>query len=339
VNNSEPAKKRLSMSFGRVALILAALVAVLAVVLSIARSRGVPAADPAAAPAGQAGAGPVPDVGTMIATLEKKLAANPNDAEGWHMLGWSYYSTGRYADAATAYRKAAAIDPKNAEYWSALGEVEILSGPGGVTPPAEASFRKALAIDPKDFRARYFIGVKKDQDGQHKEALDDWIALLKDAPAGAPWEDAVRSLIDKASKENGIDVAGRVPPKRESAAAGMGPPDMGGGAGMAQGSSGVAVATQGIPGPTPSDMQAASGMSPGQQDEMVRGMVDRLAARLKANPKDGDGWIRLMRARIVLKDPTGASQALAAGKAAFAGDKAEQARLDEAARALGITGA
>jgi cytochrome c-type biogenesis protein CcmH len=321
VNDRGPGNRILTLSAGRVILILAALIAVAAVALSILKSRknnGAPAAESAAP------AGPVGDVASMIAALEKKMAAAPGDAEGWNMLGWSYYNVGRYADAVKAYRKAADIDPKNAGYWSALGEVIVLSGPGGVTPDASLAFGKALALDPTDYRARYFTGVKQDQDGDHKGALDRWIALLKDAPAGAPWEDAVRTLVDRVAKQNHIDVAARIPPRKDIPVA------------EPARTSGDTVATAAIPGPTASDMQAATGMTPGEQSAMVQAMVGKLAARLDANPRDGDGWIRLMRARMVLNDPAGARTALTKGKSAFADDKAEQGRLDEAARALGV---
>ncbi|TZG24739.1 tetratricopeptide repeat protein [Sphingomonas montanisoli] len=330
MNNSEPAKPRFTLSFGRVALLLAALIAVVAV--GITQYRKYKSANPEPTADSSAPAGPVADVASMIASLEKRLQSNPDDAEGWNMLGWSYYSTGRYADAATAYGRAIKIDPRNATYWSALGEVEVLAGPGGITPKAVEAFGKALAIDPKDFRARYFMGVKKDQDGKHQEAIDDWIALVKEAPAGAPWEDAVRDLIAKASKEHNIDVAGRVPPKRIAPMA-----DVGGGmGGMPVTGSGAQVATDGIPGPSAGDMQAAAGMTTGQQNEMIAGMVGKLEARLASNPRDSKGWIFLMRARMVLNEPDKARKALADGKAAFAGDKAEQARIDEAAKALGV---
>lgn len=314
MNEGSRAKRVLSLSAGRVILILAGLIALLAVALPMLRSHKT--AEPPVPDVQK----PVGDVSSMIAALEKKMAANPGDAEGWNMLGWSYYNVGRYADAVKAYRRAADIDPKNPAYWSALGEVLVLSGPGGVTADAAEAFGKALAVDPKDYRARYFTGVKQDQDGDHKGALDRWIALLKDAPAGAPWEDAVRAVIDRVSKANNIDVAGRMPP--HTAAPAQTPGD--------------SVATAGIPGPTASDMQAANGMTPGEQNTMVQGMVDRLAARLAANPRDGDGWIRLMRARMVLNDPAAAHAALVKAKAAFAGNTAEVSRLDSAAETLGV---
>jgi cytochrome c-type biogenesis protein CcmH len=72
---------------------------------------------------------------------------------------------------------------------------------------------------------------------------------------------------------------------------------------------------------------------------MVRGMVEGLANRLKANPRDAEGWIRLMRSRMVLKEEEAAKQALQSGLAAFQGDAATQSRLKSAAAELGVPGA
>jgi len=310
---STTGKGKAALPFGRIALILAALVAAAAIGIAVMRNR---AEAPSASPVSTA---PVGDVPAMIAQLEARLKQDPKSAQGWQMLGWSYFETGRYADAAKAYARAAALEPANATYWSALGEALVLSGPGGVTAEAEQAFRKALAADPKDHRARYFIGVKKDLAGDHKGAVEDWIALLKDTPAGAPWEQPVRELLDKVATANGIDIAGRVPPPSTAPVADE-------------------VATAAIPGPTREQMQAATSLPPGQQDAMVRGMVDGLAAKLKANPKNADGWIRLMRARMVLGEQGAATRALRDARAAFSGDAIEQARLSDAARTLGVPG-
>lgn len=72
------------------------------------------------------------------------------------------------------------------------------------------------------------------------------------------------------------------------------------------------------------------------QKAMILGMVERLAARLKAQPRDPDGWINLMRARMVLADPVAAHQAYDGAMAAYSGDSAEQAQLTTAARRLGV---
>lgn len=309
----------LKFSPARLALGGAAVVAVAAVGVSV--WRGQQGAAPAPANS-QAAAAPVGDVGSMIGQLEAKMRESPRDPDGWRMLGWAYFETGRYADSATAYGKAAALAPDKAEYWSALGEATVLAEKGGVGPKAQAAFAKALAVDPSDPRARYFMAVRKDMAGDHIGAVNDWIALLKDAPAGAPWAPDVYQLVQKVAKDQKIDIAGRLPAPPAAAAA---PPG-----------SAVDTATAAIPGPTREQMQAASSLPPSQQDAMVKGMVDSLAAKLAANPSDIDGWIRLIRARMVLNDAAGAKAALANATAA---NPAAKARLAEAAGALGVPAA
>lgn len=155
--------------------------------------------------------------------------------------------------------------------------------------------------------------MQKDLKGQHEAAIADWIALLRDTPPGAPWEADLRRTIQQVAAAQKIDVASRMPAPSKGS-----------------------VATDAIPGPTPQQMAAASSLPPSEQDQMVRGMVESLAARLRANPKDANGWIRLMRARMVLGETSAAQEALRSGLAAFAGDKATSARLREAARTLGV---
>ena len=277
---------------------------------------------PATAEIGAAGgdAQAAPDVRKMVAGLEAKLRANPDDAAGWRMLGWSYFNMQRFADSARAYRRAADLAPDQAENWSALGEALVLANKG-VGDDAATAFRRALANDPKDARARYFLAVRQDLEGDHRGAVDAWIALLNDAPAGAPWASSVRALIEQVATREKIAIAGRMP---------AAPPV------AARGDALAGAATDAIPGPTADQLASAATLTPTQQNDMARGMVDRLAARLAAEPRDADGWLRLMRARMVLDDRAGATRALASARSTFQGDAATLAKLDAAARALSI---
>ena len=279
---------------------------------------------PAAAGDAQA-AGGVPDshVGEMIAQLEAKMKSSPNDPEGWRMLGWSYMSTGRYADAAGAYGRASAIDPGNADYLSARGEALTKAADGHVTPEARKVFAAAAKLDPTDPRARYFLAAAKDQDGDHAGALADWIALLKSAPPGAPWAADVRGFVIRIAAARGEDITGKLPPAPPPAPAA---PD-------------TADASAAAGGPSPDQVAAAQQLPAGDQQAMIHQMVDRLAARLKANPKDAEGWVKLMRARTVLNDPAAASAAYHDALKAFAGDAAQQASLRDQARQIGVPGA
>lgn len=311
---------RKPVSTATLILIAAAIIAITSAAVALTRGTGESA--PAAAPATAKAEQPAPTIEQSIAALEGRLRQDPDNPVDWRLLGWSYFEMGDLMRSANAYRHAAQVEPDNAENWSSLGEA-LQTASQAIQPEAKTAFERALRIDPKDARSRYFLAVQKDLAGQHEAAIGDWIALLKDTPAGAPWEADLRRTIGQVAAKEKIDVAGRLPPPRAAPVA----------------APGAQVATAAIPGPTAQQMAAASSMTPGQQDEMVQAMVGRLAARLQANPKDADGWIRLMRARMVLGDTAAAQAALRSGRAAFQGDQATQARLSEAAGTLGVPGA
>ncbi|MEA3065300.1 MAG: cytochrome c-type biosis protein CcmH, partial [Sphingomonadales bacterium] len=151
-------------------------------------------------------------------------------AKDWRVVGWAYAEAGNAGEAASAYRKAAAIEPGNAENWSSLGEA-LQSASRSVVPEAAAAFRKAIDLDASDPRARYFLAVQKDLGGNGKGAVEDWLALLRDTPPGAPWEADLRRTIEQAAARNRIDLAGRMPPP-----------------------GGTGTATAGIPGPSPEQL-------------------------------------------------------------------------------------
>ncbi len=67
-------------------------------------------------------------------------------------------------------------------------------------------------------------------------------------------------------------------------------------------------------------------------------MVDGLEQRLAANPRDAEGWVRLMRSRMVLGQPDRARAALQSALAAFADDRPTQQRLRAAAAELNVPG-
>jgi cytochrome c-type biogenesis protein CcmH len=89
-------------------------------------------------------------------------------------------------------------------------------------------------------------------------------------------------------------------------------------------------------GPSPENVQAAQAMPPADRSLMIREMVDGLANRLERSPRDADGWIKLIRSRIVLGESKLAKQALARGLNVFADDAGERDRIAAAARQLGL---
>ena len=335
-------------SLSGVALGLAALVAVAAAALYASMGQQelpkgtAPAATASAAqPAGPQPAGAPPangappsaEVTQLISGLEAKMQSTPNDPEGWRMLGWSYFQTGRYTDAAKAYARAIAIKPDGVGYQSAYGEALVQEAGGQVTPAAAAAFAAAASQDGADARARYFLAVRKAEQGDRPGAINDWLTLLADSPADAPWLPQLRAVIQQTAQAGNIDIAARLAATRPAGSASVpGVPEPVAAAAAARaigpsspGSAGV------MPSPSRDQVKAAQQMAPADQQAMIRGMVERLADRLKTNPKDEAGWLRLMRARQVLGDLPAARTARDQGLAAFAADAAVQGRIRAAA--------
>jgi cytochrome c-type biogenesis protein CcmH len=79
-------------------------------------------------------------------------------------------------------------------------------------------------------------------------------------------------------------------------------------------------------------------MSEADRSTMIHGMVDRLAARLKQNGDDVEGWLRLVRAYTVLKEPEKSRAARDDARRALGQDEAGLRKLNEGLKALGIDG-
>jgi cytochrome c-type biogenesis protein CcmH len=85
-------------------------------------------------------------------------------------------------------------------------------------------------------------------------------------------------------------------------------------------------------------MAAAKDMSDPDRNEMIRGMVDRLAMRLKQNSGDVEGWLRLMRAYMVMGERDKAASALIDARQGVAADAERLRLLNEGAKNLGLDG-
>ncbi len=128
--------------------------------------------------ASAAGRAVSPDVAAMVAKLEKHLAAQPNDLEGWLMLGRSYEATGRIDEAIVAYDHAHQLDGgKNVEATIGLGEAISMKAGGEVTPQASELFEQALAQEPQNPRALLFGGFSAAVQGNVALARTRWEAL------------------------------------------------------------------------------------------------------------------------------------------------------------------
>jgi cytochrome c-type biogenesis protein CcmH/NrfG len=180
----------------------------------------------------------LPDVNAMIERLAARLDTAPQDIEGWQLLGWSYFQTGRYEQAATAFARALELDPSSAELKRSRDEAE----------------------------ARASKGVS----------------------AGM-----AASLPAEAGDTNGA-------------------------------------------GPSVENVTPPEAMPAVERDAAIRSMVDGLALRLENSPRDADGWIHLMRSRVVLGETEVAATVSRKALGVFVDDAAASAKIKAAAIELGL---
>jgi cytochrome c-type biogenesis protein CcmH len=257
-----------------------------------------------AAPAGQGPhAGPAPhmDLAEAAKILAAKLAADPNNPQGWLMYARTESMLGNWQASADAYARAIAQGQTDADVYAGYGEMLVLQTDGIVGPPARAAFASALQHDAKNDVARYYDALADAQSGESKRAIATWLALVADLPEDSPMREAIGKQVADAASTAGI--AAPPLPKGQPAA---GPaPD----AGMPTGASASNPHAAGTPGPAPEQMAAAENMTPAERDKMVRGMVEKLAAQLAGAPNNLDGWLRLGRAYTVLGEDDKAADA------------------------------
>lgn len=242
----------------------------------------------------QSGGQAVSEMTTVIDRLEQKLAKDPNNLEGWLMLGRSAISMGQFPRAVKAYEQALALSPGNIDVLIDYAETLVLSNEGQVTEDALKSFKYAHKTNAAHPKARYYIALHHAQAGNMRLAIQDWVDLLAISLPDAPWIQTVQSQIKDAAKESKIDIAS-IKPSLEAQQIG---------ANIRESPQATA------PGPSQSEVKAAGEMSADERQKMILSMVKRLADRLEENPNDRQGWLRLSKAYNVLGDTEKAGQAL-----------------------------
>ena len=165
--------------------------------------------------------------------------------------------------------------PNDPDAQSSLGEALTLEADGTVTPAAVEAFNKALAAQPDDPRALYYLGLHEVQAGDSRAALKRWQALEAKSPPDAPFLPMLRAEIARVARDAGV------------------------------------AANTAMPQPSREQQEAMAAMAPEQRQQAIRGMVEGLAARLKDNPQDRGGWLRLANAWKVLGENAGAIDAYA----------------------------
>jgi cytochrome c-type biogenesis protein CcmH len=178
--------------------------------LSIAlyQQLGAPGAvEPLPAPATGAAQPPVED---MVARLAERMRSEPDNSDGWLLLGRSYMALNRYAEASAAFAAAHALLGDSPALLADLAEAHALNNGQNFLGPANAYLEQALALDPTYPKALWLGAFAAMQRGEAALAVSRWQSLLDRQPGDSEAAAVLRGLIADAGAAP--EPAGEAPP-------------------------------------------------------------------------------------------------------------------------------
>lgn len=239
----------------------------------------------------------------LLAKVERHLLQTPDDVNGWELVAPIYLRNGLYDKALDAYRNLVRLAGSTPERSGNLAEAAIALDGGRVNDEAVAALKAVVSADPGNARARFYLALRLEQDGRRAEAFSAYKAIRAEAPSGANYLDLVDRHIAATDPERSAPSPQAAPPGNPGA----------------------------------DEVAAAEGMSAGDRREMILGMVAALDARLKNEPKNFEGWMRLIRSYGVLGDRQKAGVALKTALANFPAPTPEGRKLGALAESMGLS--
>jgi cytochrome c-type biogenesis protein CcmH len=151
------------------------------------QTRALQAAQGQGGPNGQG----MPDPREMVARLEARLKANPNDLQGQIMAGRSYLAMDRIDDATKAWNKVLELDPRNYEAHFNIGVILLqkrkIDDPK-IFQEALSHFDLAMIGIPREPAVLWYKGVALVHLKRYKEAEESWTNAFQNLAPGT--EDA-----------------------------------------------------------------------------------------------------------------------------------------------------
>lgn len=190
----------------------------------------VPVSPPRAPAAGEARHSLTPEqIQARVAALSERLKAEPGNAEGWVMLGRSYVVLGRYRDAATAWRRAADLLPRNAALLADLADVTAMAQGKRLAGEPARLIQQALDADPRHVKALALAGSAAFEARDPAAARGYWERVLALVPPDSDIARSVQGSIAQATKlEAALSAAAPATPAGARGAAGAATTALGG---------------------------------------------------------------------------------------------------------------
>ena len=152
----------------------------------------------------------------MVERLATRMKENPEDAEGWVMLGRSYAVIDRHAEAAVAYANAVKRSEPDAQLLADYADALAMAQGRNLRGEPERLIAQALKVDPRNVKALMLAGTVAFEKKDFKGAIAYWERILKVTPPDSPIADSVRDSIADARQFAGT---AKAPPSAKPGAA------------------------------------------------------------------------------------------------------------------------
>jgi cytochrome c-type biogenesis protein CcmH len=170
----------------RLALVLIAVVPLFAAALYLA------VGNPAAlAPGSDPHAFDSQQLTALVERLAARMRENPDDAEGWRLLGRSYAALGRFPESLDAYAKAVERKPRDADLLADMADVLATTRSERLQGEPEKLVMRALEIDPQNLKALALAGTAAFERKDFNTAARYWQRML---PLVPPESEDARSI-------------------------------------------------------------------------------------------------------------------------------------------------
>jgi len=231
------------------------------------------------------------DLNLLLKRLKKRLHKNPNEIDGWILLGQSLVSLGKFNEASEAFKRALQINPSRAEIAASIAETKFMANEGSFNTEVRHFLIKAQKLNPREHKALYYLGLDSFTQKRYRQAIQYWVDLISISPLGAPWLNTVRERMVKAAGFGKFKIS-------EFSSRLISPSDNPTNLQQRLGN-----------GPTQEDIDNTKNMTKKEREQFIRSMVERLAERLKLDPNNLDGWRRLAHSYRVLGEQKEAAKA------------------------------
>ncbi len=150
------------------------------------------------------------NIENMVQGLQQRLQQNPNDLEGWSMLGRSYTYLEQYQNAADVYAELNRRKPDDAEIMVQYANNLAMARNGQMAGEPMQLIDKALELSPDNANALWLAGMSKAEQGDYSKAAEYWRKLLSLLPPDSETAPQVQQMLAAVEQQQNKPAANAV---------------------------------------------------------------------------------------------------------------------------------